>query len=120
MRGAKGVVAAFIAPRKTAEAAELAQAGHAFAPAGQDFVRIGLVTHVPDQPVIGRVEHIVQGDRELHGAEVGTQVPAGLRHAVQHIGAQLVGQRLELVPRQQAQVCRTVDGFKQWVHRHLA
>jgi hypothetical protein len=37
---------------KPAQAAELAQAWHALAPPGQDLVRIGLVAHVPHQPVI--------------------------------------------------------------------
>ena len=69
---------------------------HALAPAGQDFVRIGLVAHVPDQPVVGRVEDIVQRHGQLDRAQVGTQVAAGLGNAVEHIGAQFVGQRLEL------------------------
>ncbi len=62
---------------KARQPAQLAQAAHAVAPAGQDLVRIGLVAHVPDQPVFGRVEDIVQGDRQFHRAEVGAQVAAG-------------------------------------------
>ena len=40
------------------------------APAGQHLVRIGLVPDVPDQPVIGRVEHIMQRNREFDRAQV--------------------------------------------------
>ena len=49
--------------------AALAQRADAVAPAGQDLVRIGLVPDVPDQPVVRRVEHRVQRDRQLHHPE---------------------------------------------------
>ena len=68
MRGAKGVVLAFGPLRKAAEATQLAQGGHAIAPSGQDFVRVGLVAHVPDKTVARSVKHIVHGDAEFNGA----------------------------------------------------
>ena len=93
VRRAEGVVFAFAALRKARQAAELAQAVHAVAPAGEDLVRVGLVAHVPDDAVVRRVEHVVQRDRQLHRAEVGAEVAAGARHAVEHELAQLVRQR---------------------------
>ena len=117
MRRAKGVVGAFNPLRKARQAAVLAQRTHAPAPPGQDLVRVGLVAHVPHQPVVRRVEHAVQRHRQLHGAQVGTEVAAGLRHAVQHIGAQLRCQRFELRPRQAAQIGRVVHALKQRVGR---
>jgi hypothetical protein len=51
--GAEGVVLALVAPRKAADAAQLAQRVHAVAPAGQDLVRVGLVAHVPHQRSCG-------------------------------------------------------------------
>ena len=36
--------------------------------------------HIPNQPVPWRVEHMVQGDRELHHAEPGPKVAAGDRN----------------------------------------
>ena len=89
--GAERVVVALAALRETAQAAQLPQGVHAFAPAGQYLVRIGLVAHVPYQPVVRGIEHIVQRHREFHRAEVGAQVAAGLGHAGQQKGAQLVG-----------------------------
>ena len=94
MRGAEGVVLALVAARKAGDAAELAQRGHALAPAGQDLVRIGLVAHVPDQPVVRRVEDVMQRDRELDRAEVRRQMAAGLRHALEDELAQLDGELL--------------------------
>ena len=52
MGRAEGVVLAFAALRKARQAAQLAQAAHAVAPAGEYLVRIGLVAHVPHQPVV--------------------------------------------------------------------
>ena len=112
MGGAKGVVLTFIAARKARQPAQLAQGAHALAPARQYFVRIGLVTHIPHQPVVRRVENIVQRHRQFDRAEVGAQVTAGLGDAVKHIGTQFVGQPLELGARKPPQIGRTVNGFK--------
>ena len=113
MPGAEGVVFALVAAREAGDAAELAQAVHALAPAGQHLVRVGLVAHVPDHAVVGRVEDMVQRHRQLHRAQVAAQVAAGLAHALEHEVAQLDGQRLEFGARHAAQVGRAVDGFEQ-------
>jgi hypothetical protein len=109
VRGAEGVVFALVAAREAADAAELAQRPHLVAPAGEDLVRVGLVTDVPDQAVVRRVEDVVQRDRELDGAEVGRQVAAGARDRLQHMVAQLARERLQVGARQASQVGRAVD-----------
>ena len=116
MRRAEGVVLAFAAPRKARQAAKLAQAVHAVAPPGQDLVRVSLVAHIPDQPVVRRVEDIVQGHGELDRAQVGAEVAAGARHAVEQIGAQLVRHAPQLWARHAPQVGGAVDGVKQLIH----
>ena len=84
MRGAEGVVLALVTTREPAYAAQLAQAQHPVAAAGQDLVRIGLVTDIPDQPVMRRVEYIVQRNSQLDRTEIGREMAAGLGHAVEH------------------------------------
>ena len=59
------------------------------APAGQDLVRIGLVADVPDQPVVRRVEDVVQGHGELDHAQAGAEMPAGHRDRVDRLLPQL-------------------------------
>ena len=115
MRGAKRVVVAFSALREAAQAAHLAQAGHAVTPSGQDFVRVGLVAHVPDDAVVGRVVDIVQCNSQLDRAEIGAEVAAGLGHTVQQKTAQLVSQVPQLVAGQLAQVRRIVNAVQQRV-----
>ncbi|MDT4868863.1 hypothetical protein FQZ97_1038520 [compost metagenome] len=110
MRRAEGVVFAFLAARKTADAALLAQAVHALAAAGEDLVRVGLVAHVPDQAVLGGVEHVVQRHGEFHRAQVGAEVAAGLGHTVDHEGPQFIGQRMQLRTGELAQIGRRFNG----------
>ncbi|MNO01787.1 hypothetical protein D3C81_2220260 [compost metagenome] len=57
----------------------------------------------------------MQGYRELHRPQVGAEVAAGARHAVEHIAAQLRGQRLELCARETAQVRRAVDSLQEGI-----
>ncbi len=59
MRRAERVVFALGALGETGEPTAGAQRADAVAPAGQNLVRIALVPHVPDQPVLGRIEHIM-------------------------------------------------------------
>ncbi len=68
MGRAERVVFALGALGEARQAAALAERPDAVAPPGQDLVRIGLVSDVPDQAVVRRVEHVVQGDRELDDA----------------------------------------------------
>ncbi len=69
----------------TRKAALLPNGVHAAAPPGEHLVDICLVTHVPDNLVLGRVEHIVQRQRQLHDTKTGAQVPARLGHGVNQI-----------------------------------
>ena len=113
MRRAKGVVDAFSALRKARDTAQLPQRVHAVASASQDLVRVGLVAHIPHQPILGRVEHMVQRHGEFDRAQIGAEVPARLGHAFDHERTQLGGQLLEIGARQAAQVSRVIDGLQQ-------
>ena len=74
------------------EPAFLAQRADAVAPAGQDLVRIALVADVEDQPVVRRVEDLVDGDRQFDDAEARAEMAAGPRHGVDHLRAHFGGQ----------------------------
>ena len=93
---AKGVVLALGTTREGGNAILLAQGAHARATAGEDFVRIGLMTHVPHQPVVRGVEDVMQRDGQLDDAQAGTEMPAGLTDRVEQFQAQLIGQGFQL------------------------
>ncbi len=106
MRRAERVVFALAALGEAGQAAALAQGADAVAPAGQDLMRIGLVADIPDQPVIGRIEDVVQRHRQLDDAKARAQMSAGDRHRLDGLPTQLVGELPQVRFRQLPQLVR--------------
>ena len=106
------VVAALLARRVAAEAAALAQLAEPAPPSGDELVDVGLVAGVPEDGVDGGVEHAVQGQRQLDGAEVGAEVAAGLGDGGDDEVADLAGQLLEVLVREVAEVRWLTDPFE--------
>ena len=96
MADAERVVLAFGARRKRREPALLLDGVQLLAPAGQHLVRIGLVAHVPDEPVMGCVKDVVQRDSQLDGAQSSGEVTAAGADALDQKFPQLLGQRRSL------------------------
>jgi hypothetical protein len=85
---------------ETGQTAFLAQRADAVAAAGQDLVRIALVADIPDQPVMRRVENVMDGNRQFDHAEPGAKMPAGARYGIDHLRTHLFGKLgQELVSR---------------------
>jgi hypothetical protein len=105
----EGVVFGFLALGERRHAAGLLDRVDRIAAAGEDLVRIGLVTHVPDQAVIGRVVKVVQGDGELDHAQAGGEMPAAAADRFDQVGAQFVGDGGQLGLFETAQVGRVFD-----------
>ena len=59
---AEGVIRAFVTFRERCNAAPAADGRHLVAATGQNLVRIGLMPHVPDDPILGRVVEVMQRD----------------------------------------------------------
>ena len=97
MPGAERIVLAFGAAGEARKAVLLPQGADAIAAAGQHLVRIGLVADVPDQPVIGSIEHGMERHRQLDHAEPGAEMPAGHRYGVDDFGAQFAGKLTQVV-----------------------
>ena len=77
------------------------------------------MSDVPHQPVVRRVEDIVQRDGEFDRAEIGREVPAGLAHRIEQKLAQLPGELGQLLAVKLAQLLRVVDGCQQVVHQNF-
>ncbi len=90
MGGAERVVFALGALGEAGEPAALAQGADAVAAAGENFVRIGLVADVPDQPVAGCVKYVVKRYRQLDHAQTGAKMAAGDRHSIDCLLPQFV------------------------------
>ena len=96
VRGAERVVFGFRALGEAGEPPALADGADPVAAAGQDLMRISLMAHVPDQPVIGGVEDIVDRRRELDHAQTGAQMATGDRNRLDGLAAQFVRQLTEI------------------------
>ena len=111
--GAHDVVRRLLARAERRQPAVLADARQLVAAAGQHLVRIGLVADVPEDLVARRVEHAVQRDRQLAGAEVRAEVAADLADRVDDVLAHLLRELLELVLVELLEVVRAVDAVEQ-------
>ncbi len=114
MRGAERIVFALGALGETGQPAALADGADAVAAVGEDFVRIGLVADVPDQPVGRGVEHIMQRDGQFDHAEAGAEMAAGDGDRVDRLLPQLVGDLPQLVPFEAPEMFGGLDLVEQW------
>ncbi len=89
---------------EAAQTPVLAQGGEPLLAAGEQLVGIGLVAHIPDQPVAGGIEHVVEGQGEFDHAEAGRQVAAGAGHGGDDGLAQFAGRLFHLGHAEIAQV----------------
>ncbi len=113
VRGAERVVFRFRALGETAEAATLADGADAVAPAGHDLVRIGLMTDIPDQPVVRRVEYVVNRDSQFDHAETRAEMAAGHGNRIDRLLPQFVGDLTQLTWVKLTQVGRCLDAVQE-------
>ena len=104
MTHAEGVVFALRARRERREAAALLDGPQQVPAPGEHLVGIRLVADVPNEPIVGGVEYVMQGDREFHGAEAGREVTAHLADGMDQVAAQLRGQRRQFGACQLSQI----------------
>ncbi|CAB4833398.1 unannotated protein [freshwater metagenome] len=90
------IVRAFLAVRVARQAAGLTQGLERSLAAGDDLVHVRLVPGVPQHRIGGRLEHTVQGERELDHPEVAAQVAGVLRDGMHDEVAYLACEFVEL------------------------
>ncbi len=82
MAGHEGVVAALLRLWETGQASQLPEGTEQLPPSGKELVDVALVSHIEHQTVPGRVVDPVEGYRQLHGSQIGRQMPPGAGHAL--------------------------------------
>src|SRR6185369_15708589 len=113
VRRVEHVVLGFLAPQETAQAFVLSDRRELIATARDDLMRISLMADVDHQLVARRVEGVMQRNYQLDRTEARARVAADLRERLDHVLANLVGERLKLRLRQLAQVRGIIDLWKQ-------
>ncbi len=100
--------------RVAGQAAGLAQRVEVAGATREHLVDVRLVAGVPQEDVARRVEHPVQGEGELDGAEVGAEVAvAGALDGVDDELAELLGQLVQLRSGERPEVGRTGDRIEE-------
>jgi hypothetical protein len=98
------VVLALAARRVPRQSTALAQPLEALDPAGEHLVHVCLVAGVEHDRLARGLEHPVQRDGQLDAPQVGSEVPAGPRHARDQGVPDLGGQRGQLFGPQGSQI----------------
>lgn len=76
-------------------------------------MHVRLVTDVPDKLVLGGVEDVVHGYRELDDAQAGAEVPSRLRDCVNDVSPKLLAQLPELLVVEVLDVHRVIHCVQQ-------
>lgn len=111
------VVFAFGAEQEAVQAIMLADGVDAVPAAGEHFVDVALMSDIEDEAVFGRVKNTVQGDAELHDAEIRTEVAAGLAEGLDERLADFFREFGQFLQRQGFEVGGGGDGRQFGVHR---
>ena len=109
MSGAEHVVGTLAAAQEARGPVGALDLPQRLAPPRQRLVPVGLVPHVPDDPVVRRVEGGVQRDGELDRAEAPREMAPHLGAERDQVLAQLAGDLGELGTPERAQRARLID-----------
>lgn len=113
MARAEGIILALTAPQETGQASRLPDCMQAVPAPGEYFMRVGLVTYIPDYTVMRRVKHVVQSRSQFYGAQARSEVPPDFGHGVDQEPARFIAHLLQLVLLTSAQVSRRVERHQQ-------
>jgi len=109
VRGTETIVFTFRSLGKTGEATTCPKRSYAVSAPGQDFMWIGLMAHVPDQFVIRCVEDVVKSDGQFDNTKTRSQVSPRNGNGIDGLGAQFVGNLLQVTRIDASQVGRAPD-----------
>ena len=102
------IIFAFRTPGETGQASRLAQCTNTVPTPGQNFVRISLMTDIPDYLVARCLKDIVYGDREFDHTEPGPEMPPRGGDGINGLQTQLVSKLSQLRVGQRAGSAGTV------------
>ena len=106
------IVLALLRCGESAQATQLAQGCERVASACQYLMGIGLMTHIPHQPVLGRVVHIVQGHDDLDGSQARSKVSGVDAHLFDDELSKRLADIRQLLDGQFPEISRTIDSVQ--------
>ena len=97
MTNAERIIAALVAFREGRQPAVFPDGMQPVAAPGEDLVPVGLVAHIPHQPVVRCIENIMQSNRQLDRAQAGGEVTAVPAGPMQQERPHFLRQRFQLI-----------------------
>ena len=102
MSGNESVILTFSRVGETADSFEFPERMKSLPTSGQDFVPVSLMSDVPNDPVVGRIEDIMQGDGQFDSTEAGSQMAGVFRKYIYYVLPQLFTYLAQFLLRQLA------------------
>ena len=90
MRRSERIVFAFCPFGKTVKTPWLSQCSDSIPAARKNFMWIGLVSNIPHEQVIWRIEYIVESYCKFYDSQSSAKVTAGVRYHIYKLLAQLI------------------------------
>ena len=113
MPGAELIVLGFGPDEEAGDPPELPERAESVTASGEQLVDVALMPGVPDELVARRIEHPMQGDRELRRTEARADVAAGLLDRVHRVRADLAAELGELLAVERPEVGGSVDPLEE-------
>src|SRR5215831_15291351 len=105
MAYSKRVIFTFTPSWKAAKSPVFSVCKKFIAPACKDLMSIGLVSHVPNQLIIGRVENVMKRNCQLNHTQACPKMTAVNTDNINNILTQLIRKLVKLFSRKFPQVC---------------
>ena len=90
----KCIAPAFLSLGEAAHTAKLTQGIKAVAPSGQKLVRIGLMSHIPDNLILRQIQHQMKCHGKLNRTQIRTQMATVFTDLFNQEGSDLLRQLL--------------------------
>ena len=119
MPGSVAVVLRFSAQHETVQSARRANGVELLAPAGEQFVDVGLMADVEQKVILGGVEDVMQRKGELNNAQIRSQMPAGFGQNRDQLFTDFTCELLQLCQGKPLHIARRVDSIQNGGHRQI-
>jgi hypothetical protein len=110
MPGIEGIIRTLMPPGKSADASILSEGMKLISASGQQLVSISLMSNIPNEHILGRIEHIVDSHSQLYYTEAWRQMPSSAGNGLDDPFPDLLTQHGKIIRMHILEIFRTVYG----------
>ncbi len=112
----KGIVGAFLTLGKSAETIPLPDGRKGAQSARKHLVRVGLVSHIPDNPVPRGIKNAMESQSQLNNPQPPPKVSPDSRQDPDHLFPDFLGQNRKVPHGKAFDIVRTANVFQNGPH----